>query len=187
MSEIPDICGLVTITKSGGLRTVRKAPWRDIDPPVEMFKYLMFTYIGAYGRRDSALPRVERLLPSERADLFKKYTEDQATLKEIGWRTGRKIREEIDDLDRENRRLKMVFDDQRAAEKDLAAICKALGITQHYNVGQKCLEAIDQMKRSGGMTPGMVQAVHRLHDLADELEKTVTGNESREESEGESK
>ena len=35
-SEVPEVCGLVTVTQNGGLRTVRKAPWREIDPPVEM-------------------------------------------------------------------------------------------------------------------------------------------------------
>lgn len=46
LSEVPDVCGLVTTTAKGGLRAVRKAPWRDIPEPTDMYKYLMFNYIG---------------------------------------------------------------------------------------------------------------------------------------------
>lgn len=117
-SEVPECCGLVTVTQSGNLRTVRKAPWRDIEPPVEMFKYLMFTYIGPYFLKDKNLPRGERLLPSENVEFFKRYLEDKEDLRTVGRRARRKIGKEIEDLRMENLRLKTCLDDQRAAEKE---------------------------------------------------------------------
>lgn len=179
-SEVPEVCGLVMVTQKGALRTVRKAPWRDIDPPVEMFKYLMFTYIGAYGRRDGGLPRAEQLLREERLDVFRKYLEDQADMKDLGWRVGRKIRKEIDDTRRESERLKIAYDQERRAEKELAAVARALGVTAYYNTGQKCLEAIEEMKKSGGITPAMIQSIRNLRAMADTLEKSVGGGERRE-------
>ena len=177
-SEVPEVCGLVTVTQNGGLRTVRKAPWREIDPPVEMFMYLMFNYIGAYGRRDAALPRAEQLLREDRLDLFRKYLADKAEMKEIGRRVGGKLNQEIGDLQRQIDRMKMAYDVGKTAEKDVTAICRALGVTTYYQKGQKCLEAIDQMKKSGGITPDMVHTIRNLHALADNLEKAVEGGDS---------
>lgn len=176
-SEVPEICGLVMVTQNGGLRTVRKAPWREIDPPVEMFMYLMFNYIGAYGRRDDALPRAEQLLREDRLDLFRKYLTDKAEMKEIGRRVGGKLNKEIGDLQRQIDRMKMAYDEDKAAEKEVTAICRALGVTTYYQKGQKCLEAIDQMKKSGGITLDMVHTIRNLHTLAESLEKAVEGGD----------
>lgn len=179
-SEVPEVCGLVTVTQKGALRTVRKAPWRDIDPPVEMFMYLMFNYIGAYHGRDVALPRAEQLLRDERLDLFRKYLDDQADMKEIGRRVGGKLGREVSELRRENDRLKMVYDEEKRSAHELSTVCRALGVTTYYNQGQKCLEAIDQMKKSGGITPEMIHTIQNLHTLAASLKKGIEHNEGGE-------
>lgn len=177
LSEVPEVCGLVTVTQKGALRTVRKAPWRNIDPPVEMFMYLMFTYIGAYRQRDAALPRAEQLLRDERLELFKKYLDDQVDMKEIGRRVAGKLGKEVRDLRRENDRLKMVYDEEKQSAHELSAVCRALGVTSYYNQGQKCIEAIDQMKKSGGITPDMIHTIRNLHALAESLEKCLEERE----------
>lgn len=179
-AEVPEVCGVVAVNSKGGLRTIRKAPWRDIEPPVEMFMYLMFTYIGPFYRRDAETPRVERLLREDRLELFRKYLDDKADTKEIGRHVGGKLNREIQDLYRQVDHLKMVSDEERKAEKELAAICRALGVTAYYQQGQKCLEAIDQMKKSGGITPDMAHTIRNLRTLADSLERSLEGGASGE-------
>ncbi len=82
------------MNSKGGIRTIKKAPWRDIEPPVEMFKYLMFTYIGALHRAEKNYPRHERLLPNERLELCRMYLEDNIEqMKRSGGLTQRMINE----------------------------------------------------------------------------------------------
>jgi hypothetical protein len=38
----------------------------------------------------------------------------------------------------------MVSDEERKAEKELAAICRALGVTAYYQQARRCLEPIDR-------------------------------------------
>lgn len=163
VSEIPEPCGLMTITKSGNLRTVKKAPWREIEMPINMLLYLMFTYIGPYGMMDSKLPRWERLMINQRAELFRAYLDDKAEWKEIGYRLPRKLRDQMEELRRENSRMKNAYEDSKRYAEQLGAVCKALGVRQYgWNVAGNCVTAIEAMKQNGGMTPSMEQAVVKL-------------------------
>ena len=69
----------------------------------------------------------------------------------------------------------MVYDEERKSAHELSAVCRALGVTSYYNQGQKCLEAIDQMKKSGGITPDMIHMIRNLHTLVDSLERGLEG------------
>lgn len=170
-SEVPECCGLVTVTQSGNLRTIRKAPWRDIDPPVEMFKYLMFTYIGPYFPKDKRLPRGERLLPSENAEFFKRYLEGKEDLQTVGRRAGRKIGKEIEDLRLENRRLKACLDDQKTAQKELGDIYRALGVSpSSWTASSQAMKAIEQIK-TGGVTPAILNTVRNIATQAETVKK----------------
>ena len=174
-SEVPECCGLVTVTQSGNLRTVRKAPWRDIEPPVEMFKYLMFTYIGPYFPKDKRLPRGERLLPSENAEFFKRYLEGKEDLQAVGRRAGRKIGKEIEDLRLENRRLKACLDDQKTAQKELGDIYRALGVSpSSWTASSQAMKAIEQIK-TGGVTPAILNTVRNIAAQAETVKKYLEG------------
>lgn len=63
----------------------------------------------------------------------------------------------------ENIRLRNAFDADRKAENELSAVCKALGVrgNSYYRVDE-CLRAIKAMKKSGGITPTMQQAIFRM-------------------------
>lgn len=165
----------MTVTQSGNLRTVRKAPWRDIEPPVEMFKYLMFTYIGPYFLKDKNLPRGERLLPSENVEFFKRYLEDKEDLRTVGRRARRKIGKEIEDLRMENLRLKTCLDDQKAAENELGAIYRALGVSPcSWAASSQAVKAIEQIK-TGGVTPKILNTVRNIADQVETVKKYLEG------------
>lgn len=173
--EVPEGCGLVTVTQSGNLRTIRKAPWRDIDPPVEMFKYLMFTYIGPYFPKDKKLPRGERLLPSENAEFFKRYLEGKEDLRTVGSRVGRKKGKENEDHRMENRRLKTCLDDQKTAQKELGDIYRALGVSpSSWSASIQAMKAIEQIK-TGGVTPAILNTVRNIAAQAETVKKYLEG------------
>ena len=173
VEEIPDICGLVVMNSKGGIRTIKKAPWRDIEPPVEMFKYLMFTYIGPLYRAERNIPRHERLLPSDRFEQFKLYLEDKANMWEIGHLVSRKLQSEIYELLTKAERLDYIEKEEDRADRVLSKICQALGVTSYYNRGEKCLEAIEQMKRSGGLTQRMINEIQQINQLSESLLESV--------------
>ncbi len=173
VEEIPDVCGLVVMNSKGGIRTIKKAPWRDIEPPVEMFKYLMFTYIGALHRAEKNYPRHERLLPNERLELCKMYLEDKANMREIGRLVSRKLESEMYELRRKAERLDYIEKDEERADRVLSKICQALGVTSYYNKGERCLEAIEQMKRSGGLTQSMINEIQQINQLSGALLESV--------------
>lgn len=147
------------VTGSGALRTVKKAPWREIEMPVDMLLYLMFTYI----RPRAGLPRADDLARDARIELYKSYLADKVQWREIGRHVSKKIREEHEALRRENQKLKIAFENDRSAEQDLAAVCKALGVRGgSYNRAGECLKAIEAMQKNGGVSPAVQQAVARV-------------------------
>lgn len=169
VSEVPETCGLMQVTSSGALRTVKKAPWREIEFPVDMLLYLLFTYV----RPRSGLPRSDDLARDARVEIFKKYLDDKAQWHELGYRVSKKIRKEHEELRRDNLRLKNAFDDQGRAEYEIDAICKALGVTNGYRRADECIKAIEAMKRLGGITPSTQRAIFRIKADAEILLKEL--------------
>jgi len=179
VKEIPEECGMVLYSPNTGcIRTIKKAPFRNIDPPVEMFKYLMFTYIGPYFRQDSKYPRHERLLESEAYEMAKKYIEDKVTFREVGREFSGKLRRYITEIERKAQDVEYFEERAEKAEKRFDAICRELGVTGYYNKFDNCLEAIKHMK-NGSVSPDIkrcVQEIKRSSDLlAQLLEDTAAG------------
>ncbi|MBO5645495.1 MAG: MmcB family DNA repair protein [Clostridia bacterium] len=169
VSEVPETCGLMQVTSSGALRTVKKAPWREIEMPVDMLMYLLFTYV----RPRSGLPRADDLARDARVEIFKKYLDDKAQWHELGYRVSKKIRKEHDELRRDNLRLKNAFDDARRTEQEIDAICKALGVTNGYRRADECIKAIEAMKGLGGITPSTQRAIFKIKADAEILLKEL--------------
>lgn len=169
VSEVPDTCGLMQVTSSGALRTVKKALWREIEFPVDMLLYLLFTYV----RPRSGLPRSDDLARDARVEIFKKYLDDKAQWHELGYRVSKKIRKEHEELRRDNLRLKNAFDDQRRTEYEIDAICQALGAVNGYRRADECIKAIEAMKNLGGITPSTQKAVFRIKADAEILLKEL--------------
>lgn len=169
LSEIPECCGLVVLSPSGGLRTAKKAPWRNIDPPISMYQYLMFNYIGPYWQRDRANPRGTRLLPNENHEFWRTYLDEKADMRDVGRHVGRKLRNEMEALRRESGRMSGMAEEYRQTQDDIRAICLALEVTGHWQRAEKCLAAIDQLKSSGGMSASTMERIKQLCVLSSRL------------------
>jgi hypothetical protein len=174
VSEVPDVCGLVQYTANGSIRTIKKAPWRDIDHPVAMYQYLMFNYIKAQYRRDSERPRAERLLENDRLEIFRRYVEDKADLRELGGAVGRKMGREIRDLQEKVRDLEFFEKSKDDANRDLLAVCNALGVNAWHDKPGKCIEAINQLKSSGGITLEMKQRIRDINKFSEALLSSIS-------------
>lgn len=166
VSEIPDVCGLVAVTPKGGLRTVRKAPWREIDMPTSMFIYLMFTYIGPSRLMENRYARSGRLLREDDLEVYRNYLADKADMKELGRKLGRKLSGDLRELESRARQNEHAEDERRELAKEMLAICKALGLNYHdYRRIDNCLAAIQEMKTGGAITPTSLASLRNARSI----------------------
>jgi hypothetical protein len=170
--EIPECCGLIRY-RNGRLSVIKKAPSRDIEPPVDMYKYLMFNYIGALQKREATTSRTDRLLPSEKQEVFEAYLKDKIKAREVGYKTGCKLAQKLRDAEYEIENLKRRMDDERKFDNEKNEICKALGVEPYYGWLDRCLQSIQQLKTSGGVTTNAVKAACEANKQSAVLMKEI--------------
>lgn len=176
VSEVPDNCGLVILTSKGGVRTVRKAPWRDIDEPVNMYKYLMFTYINSCWQMDGRRPRYEQLLINDRTQMYQDYLDGKTALKSLGHKVSRKVRDELHELQWKASRLALLEESDNRADKELGLICEVLGVkTYGYRRLDECLKEIEQLRASGGISLNAVNLVKQINSASGSLLAEIGG------------
>jgi len=173
ITEVPDVCGLVRFTANGGLRTLKKAPWREIEPPVEMYKYLLFSRVGSFEVQDRMRPRSQRILDNERIQLFKDYVDGRLDLKMLGYRLGKKVIQDIADVKKRNAELEYRLRDMKNADDELTAICRALDVTSNYEREKACLNVIEHMRQSGGVTPTMANQIAQISAISRRLAEAM--------------
>lgn len=174
VSEIPENCGLVVLTPKGGLRTVRKAPWRDIQEPVSMYKYLMFTYINSSWYMDVKRPRYAQLYQMDKTQVFQDYLNDKTELKKIGRKVSVKLRREINDLQHKADLYDALKEDDESANKEIHRICDVLNVKSYgYSRLDNCIKAIEQLKASGGISLDTVDTVKKIKSLSEQLASSI--------------
>ena len=103
--ELPDHVGLIYFNPdTKGLRTVKKALYRQIEEPVGVYKYIIF----------SRLEEDRSPFYNDRAEYCKDYLEDKVVKSAIGQRLGTKLAKDLEDAEK---RLKSL----QSAEKELQA------------------------------------------------------------------
>jgi len=146
--ETPENCGLVQLTPKGGLRTIKKAPYRRIEPPVEMYKYLLFSY-AATNRR--ATGRSEELDVIKRAEKYKEYLDGRRELKRIGRELRGKIGEEIREIRRKAESADYYSGELDSTREKIIKIYAALGMPYYeYESALKVIAEIERLKQNGG-------------------------------------
>jgi len=157
-SEVGENCGVMVVGDNGRIRTLRKAPHRDIELPTNMLLHLMFKHIGEYERCDNKKPRPERLLPNPNIAAYKAYLEGRAEVKSIGHALSKRIRQEIDGAASQSQRAQMALDRANRSEKELRVIYDALGIIPGaWNSGSAALGEITRLK-SAAVPKGVFEA-----------------------------
>lgn len=101
--ELPDHVGLIYFNPdTKGLRTVKKALYRQIEEPVGVYKYIIFSRL-----EEDRIP-----FYNDRAEYCKDYLEDKVVKSVIGQRLGTKLAKDLEDAEK---RLKSL----QSAEKEL--------------------------------------------------------------------
>lgn len=110
--ELPDHVGLIYFNPdTKGLRTVKKALYRQIEEPVGVYKYIIFSRL-----EEDRIP-----FYNDRAEYCKDYLEDKVVKSAIGQRLGTKLAKDLEDAEK---RLKSL----QSAEKEVERWYDHLGI-----------------------------------------------------------
>lgn len=89
--ELPDHVGLIYFNPdTKGLRTVKKALYRQIEEPVGVYKYIIFSRL-----EEDRIP-----FYNDRAEYCKDYLEDKVVKSAIGQRLGTKLAKDLEDAEK---------------------------------------------------------------------------------------
>lgn len=95
LEELPPGIGYVQVSETGkSLRTVRKAAYRDIDPPALLLLYLLMS------RMVPGDPHAYEWTRERRIEQWKEKLERDRECRRIGYAVGAKLRERIEELER---------------------------------------------------------------------------------------
>lgn len=124
--EVDSEMGLLWAASTGGcLVTKKRAPYRNIEPPVDLLLYVLMCRTRVQ-REHQGEPTRE-----ERAEEWRRYLDGKRTLRGVGYSVGKKLGEDIE------ANLKLVEEANRRAEQaekraerleDVRVLCARLGI-----------------------------------------------------------
>lgn len=126
--ELSEGVGLLEVSFTGNtLRTVRKSSYREIEPPIDLIRYILMCRAKICGSQFG------RMLDDEdNARFWRKWLEQKQDLQDIGYRVSRRLRqviaEQIDAVEIENRKLKS----QNDGYAEIAALLKDLNLSPSW-------------------------------------------------------
>jgi len=86
--EVPEGAGLIYVSKTGTrLYTKRKAQYRKIEEPVDLYKYLLFSRVRVLGAREGFMDK------SDRTKEWRLWLEEHREFKDVGYRVSKRLRE----------------------------------------------------------------------------------------------
>lgn len=163
-SEVPDSCGLVYVTKTGSkLVTKKKAPRREIEDPVGLFRYVLFsrTRIDRDGWDDG---------PVDRLAYWRQWIGENEEGKNVGYRVSRALRKRVDEAETEAKKLRR--ENERFAW--VREFLKQHDVTADTYGGLETFQRVVRDRLIG--VPGWVE--HSLDSAIRALEKTRTSVKS---------
>lgn len=163
--ELPPEVGLIYYDPdTATLTTKRKAMYRLIEEPVDMFKYIIM----------SRLDSDRHPFYSSKREYFEALVANKAETKILGFYVGEKIaqelkklRSELDNLQRDRARL----EEDYGLMQEVRAILKEQGLSVHrWSETWK-----DELRQalSGGVNPNVLRTLRRLIQSATEIEKMI--------------
>lgn len=157
--ELPENVGLIYYyPDSGCLKKKRKALWRDIEEPVGVYKYIIYSRLD-----QDRMPFYE-----SRAEYARDYLQDKESKRMLGIEFGSRMAKELSDM---HSRIENLSN----AEKEHDLLCKIKDILKKHNVGiyawkdEILLEELDKALQSH--YPKDLDMVH--HNLKNALDKLI--------------
>lgn len=131
--ELPDHVGLIYFNPdTKGLRTVKKALYRQIEEPVGVYKYIIFSRL-----EEDRIP-----FYNDRAEYCKDYLEDKVVKSAIGQRLGTKLAKDLEDAEK---RLKSLQSAEKELYMDVIPTFSNCGVEGYLKV-RKCTEHKEDVK-----------------------------------------
>lgn len=164
--EIPEQCGLVQLSSNGTqIRTIKKAPYRQIEPPVDMFMYLMMKYIGPRSSYESSAGiRASALLQDTSVDAWKEYLDDKIEYRQIGHKVSRKLSQRMRELERTANNAEDNAEELNYLRKYISEAALQLGLTPMYSYPDSTLRLIvNHVLNNGGANVDMSK-VKQAHE-----------------------
>ena len=93
LSEIPAQAGLINVTKNGtGLRTIKKAPIRQVAIPEDVYRYVLYHRVRPRGMQHDG-----EIDYSLRLEAWREFLAQDLEKKDISWRVNHKISKHVKD------------------------------------------------------------------------------------------
>lgn len=169
--EIPESMGLLWASKEGArLLTKKKAPYRQIEPPVNLLRYVLMCRVSIQREREAYESR------EARAGRFAAFVQGRIDMQSIGSEVSRKLRaetlEKIRQADGRADAAELRARRAEATERNLenaASVLTALGVEwRHgqYDVDERIREAVNGLSLSA--------KIGSLRHSLDELERRIS-------------
>jgi hypothetical protein len=168
--EVPECAGL--IWAGARLLTKKKAPYRIIDPPVDLLKYILMCRVSI--TRYERDPKPDEDKKAERTARMRRWIESRKEGEDVGYMIARQIGEEMRRFRSENTQLKA----ENARLANVGEKLEELGYPAWASPGQVEM-AYTRLKQE--VPPEFVrlfrEMAHRMDNFASKLEKIHGNNE----------
>jgi len=167
--ELGNHVGLLVVAKTGNmLRTIRKAAYREIAPPVALYQYLLMCRCR-FVRHDPYEPEGEQA----KADFWRRWLADKNATLDLGHAVSRRLADmmskRICDVEQENKRLTTENRDLQFA----AQVLKDLGIYPgHWHIEDEIKTQLDRVRAL--VPPEIVNSLRTAEESIGRLVKQLT-------------
>lgn len=140
LNEVPEQCGLKYVYESGMIKTVKKAPYRQIEHPTEMYLYLLMKYVS-----NAAPPFREN-----RYEQIEAFLADKVRATDLAVAFSSKLVEKVAKYEKEERQRDLFADDwakDKAEYKEMVELLKKhTGSNYLYKPSRELKKILDSDK-----------------------------------------
>jgi hypothetical protein len=163
-NEIGDQTGLYWTSKNGKILYLKKkAPYRDIEIPPELYVYILMcrTEIVATTVYDGK-PKTD----AEKTEYWQNWLKGRTADKDLGWRVSKAIQEKVDQVERESDHLRR----ENKQLQEIKEFCEKLGVVNFHTPWR----AEDQIHNAlkgvpEGFIEGLDNCIRHLSDIRGKL------------------
>lgn len=156
--EIPEECGLRTIRPNGSVYTLKKAPFRKIDVPINTLLYILMSR--------AKIENKKIVTDNNNTEYFEEWLKRKDYETDLGYRVSQKIAKQVRKIKIENEKLRY----QNQGLSDIKDLCERLGVSINFLNTEMVEKEIK--RRIVGFDDNMIREMTSLkHNLTSILNK----------------
>lgn len=159
VSEVPGAVGLKYVHPSGHVTIAKKADHRDVEPPMELFCYILMCRVRVVDATFYA--------PAEKVDklsFYREWLNEKEEKQEVGYQVGRRLYQIHTHMKSENQRLRSRISFIEKSEK----ILNEMGIRDHWNSSDQTIRE-QVCKFMSGIPDGFIDQLRQMERVSREL------------------